>query len=46
MAVRKFEFTVKEDGIVPATEQKVSIQTEHAATELVFSIEDKLFTKL
>lgn len=46
MAVRKFEFTVKEDGIAPATEQKVSIQTEHAATELVFSIEDKLFTKL
>ncbi len=46
MAVRKFEFTVKEDGIAPATEQKVSIQTEHAATELVFSIEDTLFTKL
>ena len=46
MAVRKFEFTVKEDGITPATEQRAGIQSEHGATQLVFNIEDKLYAKL
>ena len=46
MAVRKFEFTVKEDGIAPATEQRAGIQSEHSATQLVFNIEDKLYSKL
>ena len=46
MAVRKFEFTVKEDGITPATEQRAGIQSEHGATQLVFNIDDKLYAKL
>lgn len=46
MAVRKFNFTVKEDGITPATEQRVGVQSEHSATQLVFNIEDKLYSKL
>lgn len=46
MAVRKFEFTVKEDGITPATEQRAGIQSERSATQLVFNIEDKLYSKL
>lgn len=46
MAVRKFEFTVKEDGITPATEQRAGIQSEHGATRLVFNIDDKLYAKL
>lgn len=46
MAVRKFEFTVKEDGITPATEQRAGIQSEHGATRLVFNIDDKLYSKL
>ena len=46
MAVRKFEFTIKEDGITPATEQRAGIQSEHGATQLVFNIDDKLYAKL
>lgn len=46
MAIRKFEFTVKEDGITPATEQRAGIQSERSATQLVFNIEDKLYSKL
>lgn len=46
MAVRKFEFTVKEDGITPATEQRAGIQSEHGATRLVFNIDDKLYANL
>lgn len=46
MAVRKFEFTVKEDGITPATEQRAGIQSEHGATQLVFNIDDRLYSKL
>ena len=46
MAVRKFEFTVREDGITPATEQRAGIQSEHGATQLVFNIDDKLYAKL
>ena len=46
MAVRKFEFTVKEDGITPAVEQRVGLQNEFKATQLVFNIEDGLYSKL
>lgn len=46
MAVRKFEFTVKEDGITPAVEQRVGLQNEFKATQLVFNIEDRLYSKL
>ena len=46
MAVRKFEFTVKADGITPATEQRAGIQSEHGATRLVFNIDYKLYAKL
>lgn len=46
MAIREFEFTVKEDCIIPATEQRVSIQTEHAAARLIFNIADTLKEKL
>ncbi len=46
MAIRKINFTVKEDGITPATEQRAGIQSEHGATQLVFNIDDKLYAKL
>lgn len=46
MAIRQFEFTVTDNGITPATEQKVSIQTEHAAAELCFTLQSDLFAKL
>ena len=46
MAIRKFEFTVKEDGITPAVEQRVGLQNEFKATQLVFNIEDGLYSKL
>lgn len=46
MAVRKFNFTVKEDGITPATEQRAGIQSEHGVTQLNFNIEDRLYSKL
>lgn len=46
MAVRKFEFTVREDGITPAVEQRVGLQNEFKATQLVFNIEDRLYSKL
>lgn len=46
MAIRQFEFTVSDSGITPATEQRVSIQTEHAAAELCFTLHSDLFAKL
>lgn len=46
MAVRKFNFTVREDGITPATEQRAGIQSEHGVTQLDFNIEDRLYSKL
>lgn len=46
MAIRKINFTVKEDGITPATEQRAGLQNEHGATQLVFNIDDKLYSKL
>ena len=46
MAIRKFDFTVKEDGITPAVEQRVGLQNEFKATQLVFNIEDGLYSKL
>ena len=46
MSIRKINFTVKEDGITPATEQRAGIQSEHGATQLVFNIDDKLYAKL
>lgn len=46
MAIRQFEFTVSKSGITPATEQRVSIQTEHAAAELSFKLDKDLFTEL
>ena len=46
MSIRKINFTVKEDGITPATEQRAGIQSEHGATQLIFNIDDKLYAKL
>lgn len=46
MSIRKINFTVKEDGITPATEQRAGIQSEHGATQLIFDIDDKLYAKL
>lgn len=46
MSIRKINFTIKEDGITPATEQRAGIQSEHGATQLVFNIDDKLYAKL
>lgn len=46
MAIRKIEFTVKGDGITPATEQRIGIQGEHAASEIVFNIESGLYQNL
>ncbi len=44
MAVGKFNFTVNEDGITPATEQRAGIQSEHGVTQLDFNIEDRLYS--
>ena len=46
MAVRRIEYTVGAEGIIPSVRQFGGVQSEHRATELVFNIEEVLWSKL
>ena len=44
--IRVVNFTVDSDGISPATKQFGGVQGEHRATELIFTIQEALFSNL
>lgn len=46
MAIREIYFTVTSGGISPNTEQQAGIQSEHAATSLIFTIDSALYQSL
>ena len=46
MAVRKIEYTVSADGVMPAAIRPGGVQGEHRATEVVFNIDSRLFSEL
>lgn len=46
MAIREVNYTVTESGITPATEQRVSMQTEHNVVRLNFKIDSELYKDL
>ena len=46
MAIRTITYSVKSDGISPNTEQQAGLQSEHAVTQLVFTLDNKLYQAL
>lgn len=46
MAIRTISYSVKSDGISPNTEQQAGLQSEHAVTELVFTLDSTLYQAL
>lgn len=46
MAIRTIGYSVKSDGISPNTEQQAGLQSEHAVTQLVFSLDSTLYQAL
>lgn len=46
MAIRTISYSVKSDGISPNTEQQAGLQSEHAVTQLVFTLDSTLYQAL
>lgn len=46
MAIRTIGYSVKSDGISPNTEQQAGLQSEHAVTQLVFTLDSTLYQAL
>lgn len=46
MAIRTINYSVKSDGISPNTEQQAGLQSEHAVTQLVFTLDSTLYQAL
>ncbi|MGN0451988.1 MAG: phage baseplate protein [Acutalibacteraceae bacterium] len=46
MAIRTISYSVKSDGISPNTEQQAGLQSEHAVTQLVFTLDSTLYQEL
>lgn len=46
MAIRTISYSVKNDGISPNTEQQAGLQSEHAVTQLVFTLDSTLYQAL
>ena len=46
MAIRTITYSVKSDGISPNTEQQAGLQSEHAVTQLVFTLDSTLYQAL
>ena len=46
MAIRTISYSVISDGISPNTEQQAGLQSEHAVTELVFTLDGTLYQAL
>lgn len=46
MAIRTINYSVSSDGISPKTEQRAGLQSEHAVTQLVFTLDNTLYQAL
>ena len=46
MAIRTISYSVKSNGISPNTEQQAGLQSEHAVTQLVFTLDSTLYQAL
>lgn len=46
MAIRTISYSVKSDGISPNTERQAGLQSEHAVTQLVFTLDSTLYQTL